>query len=99
MTTSSEQTRAEDLKLLDRYWRAANYLSVAGRVVCFDAFIAAMLARAHTKDGDRLCTKRSDPSRGRVRNASAVFSIFVVHPKKNFATISANNRLQRKGVP
>ena len=35
MTIPSEQTRADDLQLLDRYWRAANYLSV-GQIYLLD---------------------------------------------------------------
>jgi xylulose-5-phosphate/fructose-6-phosphate phosphoketolase len=35
MTTASEQTRGDDLELLDRYWRAANYLSV-GQIYLLD---------------------------------------------------------------
>jgi xylulose-5-phosphate/fructose-6-phosphate phosphoketolase len=35
MATSNEQTRAGALKLLDRYWRAANYLSV-GQIYLLD---------------------------------------------------------------
>ena len=35
MTNSSEQTRAGELELLDRYWRAANYLSV-GQIYLLD---------------------------------------------------------------
>ena len=31
----SEQTRVDDLELLDRYWRAANYLSV-GQIYLLD---------------------------------------------------------------
>ena len=35
MTTPSEPVRANELELLDRYWRAANYLSV-GQIYLFD---------------------------------------------------------------
>ena len=35
MTNPNEQTRAGDLELLDRYWRAANYLSV-GQIYLLD---------------------------------------------------------------
>ncbi|MBR0693513.1 phosphoketolase [Bradyrhizobium lablabi] len=35
MTTPSEQARADDLEMLDRYWRAANYLSV-GQIYLLD---------------------------------------------------------------
>jgi xylulose-5-phosphate/fructose-6-phosphate phosphoketolase len=35
MATPSEQTQADDLELLDRYWRAANYLSV-GQIYLLD---------------------------------------------------------------
>src|SRR5258706_15763142 len=35
--------------------------------------------------------KRCGPSCRHTRNASAVFKIFVLHPKKTFATISARN--------
>src|SRR5260370_32678866 len=35
--------------------------------------------------------KRCGPSCRHTRNASAVFKIFVLHPKKTFATISAQN--------
>jgi xylulose-5-phosphate/fructose-6-phosphate phosphoketolase len=35
LTGPSEQTRSDDLKLLDRYWRAANYLSV-GQIYLLD---------------------------------------------------------------
>src|SRR5258706_16470397 len=34
--------------------------------------------------------KRCGPSCRHTRNASAVFKVFVLHPKKTFATISAN---------
>ena len=35
MTTPSESARADDMELLDRYWRAANYLSV-GQIYLLD---------------------------------------------------------------
>jgi xylulose-5-phosphate/fructose-6-phosphate phosphoketolase len=35
MTSPSDKTRADDLELLDRYWRAANYLSV-GQIYLLD---------------------------------------------------------------
>src|SRR6266481_7884206 len=39
--------------------------------------------------------KRCGPSCRHTRNASAVFKIFVLHPKKTFATISARSRLMQ----
>src|SRR5258706_13555733 len=44
---------------------------------------------ANTKVGGRFGMKRCGPSCRHTRNASAVFKIFVLHPKKTFATISA----------
>src|SRR5258708_40212854 len=46
---------------------------------------------ANTKVGGRFGMKRCGPSCRHTRNASAVFKIFVLHPKKTFATISATN--------
>ena len=40
----------------------------------------------------RFCRKRYGPSRRRARSASAVFKIFVLHPKKTFSTLSARSR-------
>jgi hypothetical protein len=48
----------------------------------FDVSTAAKLCRANTKVRGRFCRKRYGPSRRRVRNASAVFKIFVLHPKR-----------------
>src|ERR1700738_164650 len=46
---------------------------------------------ANTKIGGRFGRKRCGPSRLRTRSASAVFKIFVLRPKKTFATISAQS--------
>src|SRR5258706_11348586 len=51
-----------------------------------------MRARADTKVGGRFGMKRCGPSCRHTRNASAVFKIFVLHPKKTFATISVESR-------
>jgi hypothetical protein len=55
-----------------------------------DAPAAARLSGANTKVGGRFGMKRCGPSCRHTRNASAVFKIFVLHPKKTFATKSAN---------
>jgi hypothetical protein len=57
-----------------------------------DAPAAARLSRANTKVGGRFGMKGCAPSCRHTRNGSAVFKIFVLHPKKTFATISARNR-------
>src|SRR5882757_5452192 len=57
-----------------------------------DAPAAARLSGANTKVGGRFGMKGCGPSCRHTRNASAVFKIFVLHPKKTFATISANSR-------
>jgi hypothetical protein len=46
---------------------------------------------ANTKLRDRFCARRCGPSYRRARNASAVLKNFGRHPKKTFATISANS--------
>ncbi len=56
-----------------------------------DAPAAARLSGANTKVGGRFGMKGCGPSCRHTRNASAVFKIFVLHPKKTFATISANS--------
>src|SRR5258708_38897895 len=58
---------------------------------CLDLSTAAMRARRDTKVGGRFGMKGCGPSCRHTRNASAVFKIFVLHPKKTFATISARN--------
>src|SRR5258705_13862053 len=45
-----------------------------------------------TKVRGRSGVRRCGPSRRRARTASAVFKIFVLHPKKTFATISVKRR-------
>src|SRR6266852_7187076 len=55
-----------------------------------DAPAVARLSGANTKVGGRFGMKGCGPSCRHTRNASAVFKIFVLHPKKTFATISAN---------
>src|SRR5258707_8956698 len=59
--------------------------------VDLDAPAAARLSGANTKVGGRFGMKRCGPSCRHTRNASAVFKIFVLHPKKTFATISAHS--------
>jgi hypothetical protein len=54
-----------------------------------DAPAAARLTGANTRVGGRFGIERCGPSCRRARSASAVFKIFVLHPKKTFATISA----------
>jgi hypothetical protein len=56
-----------------------------------DAPAVARLSGANTKVGGRFGMKGCGPSCRHTRNASAVFKIFVLHPKKTFATISANS--------
>ena len=51
---------------------------------------AARLSGANTKVGGRFGMKRCGPSCRRARSASVVFKIFVLHPKKTFATISTH---------
>src|SRR3979411_1329714 len=53
---------------------------------------APSLFSATTEIRDRFWMKRYGPSRRRAQNASAALKIFVRHPKKTFATISASNR-------
>jgi hypothetical protein len=64
-----------------------------------DAPTAARLSGANTKVGGRFGMKRCGPSCRRARSASAVFKIFVLHPKKTFATISANSRRDQTSLP
>src|SRR5258708_3765600 len=54
-----------------------------------DAANAAMSARGDTKAGGRFCMKRYGPSCCRVRNASVVVRIFVLHLKTIFSRLSA----------
>ena len=54
-----------------------------------DAPAVARLSGANTKVGGRFGMKGCGPSCRHTRNASAVFKIFVLHPKKTLATISA----------
>src|SRR6266436_3376726 len=54
-----------------------------------DAPAVARLSGANTKVGGRFGMNGCGPSCHHARNASAVFKIFVLHPKKTFATISA----------
>jgi hypothetical protein len=54
-----------------------------------DAPAVARLSGAKTKVGGRFGMKGCGPSCRHTRNASAVFKIFVLRPKKTFATISA----------
>ena len=56
-----------------------------------DAPAVARLSGANTKVGGRFGMKGCGPSCRHTRNASTVFKIFVLHPKKTFATISAPN--------
>src|SRR6476660_5186285 len=53
--------------------------------------LPARISGANTKVGGRFGMKRCGPSCRRTRSASAIFKIFVLHPKKTFATISARN--------
>ncbi|UGY17863.1 phosphoketolase family protein [Bradyrhizobium septentrionale] len=48
-TTPNEQARAEDLDLLDRYWRAANYLSVGQIYLLANPLLKAPLKPEHIK--------------------------------------------------
>ena len=57
-----------------------------------DHSTAAILCSANTKLPGRFSEKRCDPSRRRVKSASAVFRIFVRHPQKTFSTLSAKSR-------
>jgi hypothetical protein len=61
-----------------------------------DAPAAARLSGANTKVGRRFGRKRCGPSSRRARSASAVFKIFVLHPKNTFATISATTGLMHR---
>jgi hypothetical protein len=63
-----------------------------------DAPAAARLSGTDTKVGGCFGMKRCGPSRLCARSASAVFKIFALHPKKTFATISANGRHRRLGL-
>src|ERR1700704_2907188 len=53
---------------------------------------AASLFSATAEVRDRFWMKRYGPSRRRAQNASTALRIFVRHPKKTFATISARRR-------
>jgi hypothetical protein len=57
-----------------------------------DFSAAASLLHATTEVHNRFWMKRYGPSRRRARSASAALGIFVRHPKKTFATISAQSR-------
>jgi hypothetical protein len=59
---------------------------------CWDFSSAARLRTARTKVRSRFCDKPCGPSRRRSRNASVVLRNFVRHPKKTFATQSAQSR-------
>jgi len=57
---------------------------------------AASLFNATTEGRDRFWMKRYGPSRCRAQSASAAPRIFVRHPKKTFATISALSGPRRR---
>ena len=48
-TTPNEQARADDLELLDRYWRAANYLSVGQIYLLANPLLREPLKPEHIK--------------------------------------------------
>jgi hypothetical protein len=49
MTAPSEQTRADELELLDHYWRAANYLSVGQTYLLDNPLLREPLKPEHIK--------------------------------------------------
>ena len=49
MTTPSESARADDMELLDRYWRAANYLSVGQIYLLDNPLLKEPLKSGHIK--------------------------------------------------
>src|SRR6476659_320363 len=67
------------------------------RSLAFSA--AASLFNAATKVSARFWMKRYGPSHRRAHNASAALRIFVRHPKKTFATKSANCRHKSSSCP
>src|SRR5713101_5717953 len=62
------------------------------RMLIIRPFCRCGALSAATKVRGRFWVKRYGPSRRRARNASAAFRIFDPHPKKTFATVSANTR-------
>ena len=60
-----------------------------------DAATAAKPSTADRKTGGRFCMKRCGPSGRCAPNASAVFKIFLLHPKKTFSTASVKLRRTR----
>src|SRR3954467_12066105 len=62
----------------------------------FGLSAAGPLFSGTTEVRDRFWMKRYGPSRRRAENASVALRIFVRHPKKTFATISANRRLMHR---
>jgi hypothetical protein len=60
------------------------------QMLIFANSATAVFRSANTKLRDRFCAKRCGPSYRRARNASAVLKNFGRHPKKTFATMSAN---------
>jgi xylulose-5-phosphate/fructose-6-phosphate phosphoketolase len=49
MTTPGESARADDMELLDRYWRAANYLSVGQIYLLDNPLLKEPLKSGHIK--------------------------------------------------
>ena len=49
MTTPSKSARADDMGLLDRYWRAANYLSVGQIYLLDNPLLKEPLKSGHIK--------------------------------------------------
>src|SRR6476646_3455662 len=86
-----------------RYWQILLQKSKIGRHQKYresrfpDLYAAATPRSASTKVRGRSWVKRCGPSRRRARSVSAVFKIFVLHPKKTFATISANSGRSWRG--
>src|SRR5258708_40162847 len=99
----SPSAKTESLRRCNRWRENRELVGASEERVCLwqillhresrflDAPAVARLSGANTKVGGRFGMKRCGPSCRHTRNASAVFKIFVLHPKKTFATISARN--------
>src|SRR3981189_2768046 len=61
------------------------------QMLIFANSATAVFRSANTKLRDRFCAKRCGPSYRRARKAPAVLKNFGRHPKKTFATVSAQS--------
>ena len=83
--------RANVFRFAPRNGHGATAAACRFRAMLLRVSAAASRFNATRKVRGRFWMKRYGPSRRRAQNASAALKIFVRHPKKTFATISANS--------